>query len=225
MGVNENPNTPKATSGKRIGAVMALALTGTLGAGAPTEPLDVRAAPSLERIAVPDKPRAVTAPANADIDFTREMVTSYHDEDRRLRIVLHQHAADTSGTLSSPLAAPQRTSPFGGRISPITGDPTEFHSGQDFGAPCGTDIRATAAGTVISSGWHPYGGGNRVEIDHGDGLVTTYNHLTSSQVSAGQKVHRGQPIATVGTTGASTGCHLHFEVVLHGEHIDPAGWL
>lgn len=167
---------------------------------------------------------SVTAPADVEVSFSREGVTSSHDPDVRLRTLMST-GKTVDGTLDNPLANPVRTSSFGGRISPITGDPTEFHSGQDFGTPCGTDVTAAASGTVTFAGWHPYGGGIRVEIDHGGGLVTTYNHLSSSHVSVGQKVSRGDFIASAGTTGASTGCHLHFEVVLNGKHINPAGWL
>ena len=73
-------------------------------------------------------------------------------------------------------------------------------------------------------GWHPWGGGNRVEIDHGNGLITTYNHLSGIGVRTGQHVQAGELVAQVGTTGASTGCHLHFETILNGTYTDPAKW-
>ena len=83
---------------------------------------------------------------------------------------------------------PQLTtaSPFGYRVSPITGGSGEFHRGQDYSAQCGTAVLAAASGTVTFTGWHPYGGGNRVVIDHGNGLETTYNHLSSASVKVGQ---------------------------------------
>ncbi|WP_428985707.1 M23 family metallopeptidase [Sinomonas terricola] len=117
-----------------------------------------------------------------------------------------------------------QSSPFGYRVSPI-GGAREFHRGQDFVAQCGSTVRASSAGTVTFAGWHPFGGGTRVVIDHGNGLETTYNHLSSFSVSVGQKVGRGDAVALSGTTGASTGCHLHFEVMVNGEVVDPVGWL
>lgn len=130
----------------------------------------------------------------------------------------------SKGTLAAPLTALRLTSPFGGRTSPIHGA-TEFHRGQDFSGPCGTAVSAAAGGTVVFAGWHPYGGGNRIEILHADGLKTTYNHLSTSDVTVGQELKRGTTIARVGTTGSSTGCHLHFEVDLHGEVVNPLDWL
>lgn len=130
-----------------------------------------------------------------------------------------------SKLLASPLKDLVPTSPFGVRVSPITGAVGEFHRGQDYSAACGTDVFAAAGGTVIYSQWHPYGGGNRVEIDHGNGLITTYNHLSSSLVKVGQKVERGEKIALSGTTGASTGCHLHFEVEVNKNVVNPLPWL
>ena len=116
-------------------------------------------------------------------------------------------------------------SPFGNRVSPITGGSGDFHRGQDLVAQCGTSVLAAAAGTVTFAGWHPYGGGNRVVVDQGTGLKTTYNNLTSFKVTQGQKVSRGDIVAFSGTTGASTGCHLHFEVEVNGQVVDPNGWL
>lgn len=134
-------------------------------------------------------------------------------------------AAAAPGRLMSPLAQPVLTSPFGYRASPITGMRGELHTGQDFAAGCGTPVTASAAGTVVFAGWHAGGGGNRVVVDHGNGLQTTYNHLAGSSVAVGQAVGKAGVIGSVGTTGASTGCHLHFEVVLNGAVVDPAGWL
>ncbi|MFP3463058.1 M23 family metallopeptidase, partial [Arthrobacter globiformis] len=129
-----------------------------------------------------------------------------------------------AGFLMAPLEVLTPSSPFGLRRSPITGEAGEFHWGQDFSAACGTRVYAADAGVVRAAGWHPWGGGNRVEIDHGNGLITTYNHLQGIAVEKGDHVRVGEIIAEVGTTGSSTGCHLHFEVIKNGQHEDPMKW-
>lgn len=98
------------------------------------------------------------------------------------------------------------------------------HTGLDFAAPSGTNVRAAASGTVVSAG---YSGayGNRVVIKHANGYETTYNHLSKTSVSKGQKVSAGDSIGKVGSTGNSTGSHLHFEVTLKGKFINPQTWL
>ncbi|AUZ36478.1 peptidase M23 [Arthrobacter sp. PGP41] len=124
----------------------------------------------------------------------------------------------------APLKLLIPTSPFGFRVSPLSGLAGDFHLGQDYSAPCGTPVYAADSGVVRAAGWHPWGGGNRVEIDHGNGLITTYNHLESIAVRSGDSVRVGQAIARVGTTGWSTGCHLHFETILNGRHTSPLQW-
>lgn len=114
------------------------------------------------------------------------------------------------------------TSGFGWRVHPILGY-QRFHSGVDFGADYGSVIRASDRGVVIFAGW--YGGyGNAVIIDHGNNITTLYGHTSELYVSEGQSVERGQPIAAVGSTGLSTGPHLHFEVRQAGEPIDPMSY-
>ncbi len=134
-------------------------------------------------------------------------------------------APDTSG-LSSPVAG-YMTSPYGMRLHPIY-NVYKLHDGTDFGAACGTPVRAAADGTVVSM-YYNSGYGNRIILDHGlrggVGLGTTYNHLSSYATSVGQRVQRGQVIGYVGTTGASTGCHLHFMVFENGATVDPMKWL
>ena len=111
------------------------------------------------------------------------------------------------------------TSPFGLRSDPLTGELRE-HDGVDLGAPAGAAIRVTADGIVRSAG--PRGGyGYAVEVDHGNGLTTLYGHASELLVSAGDVVHAGQEIARVGSTGRSTGPHLHFEVRVGGRPVDP----
>jgi murein DD-endopeptidase MepM/ murein hydrolase activator NlpD len=112
------------------------------------------------------------------------------------------------------------TSPFGWRSNPFGGAP-EFHQGLDIAAPTGTTVTAAAGGTVIMAQW--YGGyGNYILIDHGGGYSTGYGHLSAIYVSTGQSVQRGQAIGAVGSTGQSTGPHLHFEVRIAGKPVDPA---
>lgn len=99
------------------------------------------------------------------------------------------------------------------------------HTGLDFAAPSGTGVRAAQAGTVVLAGWDgSYG--NRIEVEHSDGTVTTYSHLSRIGVGRGDRVSAGQTIAAMGSTGNSTGTHLHFEVVSPGgSFLDPAVWL
>ena len=99
-----------------------------------------------------------------------------------------------------------------------------MHEGIDFPAEVGTPIVAAASGTVIFADWHP-AYGKMVEIDHGNGLVSRYAHTSGLFVKEGDLVVRGQKIATVGSTGRSTGPHLHFEVRLNGVPQNPARFL
>jgi murein DD-endopeptidase MepM/ murein hydrolase activator NlpD len=115
------------------------------------------------------------------------------------------------------------TSDFGWRRHPILGY-LRFHSGIDFGASYGSTIRAADSGTIIYAGW--YGGyGNTVVINHGGGITTLYGHTSKLYVAEGQTVQPGEPIAAVGSTGLSTGPHLHFEVRKDGQPIDPLNYL
>lgn len=115
------------------------------------------------------------------------------------------------------------SSNFGWRLDPFTGQQS-FHEGIDFPADGGTTIEAAASGKVIFAGVHP-AYGKMIEIDHGNGLVTRYAHSSSLLVKEGDLVVRGQKIARVGTTGRSTGPHLHFEVRLNGVPQNPARFL
>jgi murein DD-endopeptidase MepM/ murein hydrolase activator NlpD len=115
------------------------------------------------------------------------------------------------------------TSNFGWRVHPILGT-ERFHAGIDFGADYGSLIYASARGRVIYADW--YGGyGNSVIIDHGNGMTTLYAHCSELYVKDGDVVERGQPISAVGSTGFSTGPHLHFELRANGEPVDPAAYL
>lgn len=117
----------------------------------------------------------------------------------------------TNGFISSPYGLR-----FGG---------TEFHQGIDIAADTGTPITATADGVVTSAGWNSGGYGNMVDIDHGNGITTRYGHASAVAVTAGEHVRRGQIIAYVGSTGHSTGPHLHYEVRVGGQPVNPAPYL
>ena len=122
-----------------------------------------------------------------------------------------------------PLKAGQPGSAFGWRIDPFTGR-SALHTGLDFQASPGTAILAAAGGVVVAREVHP-AYGNMIEIDHGNDLVTRYAHASKVWVSKGDLVKRGQKIAEVGTTGRSTGPHLHFEVIVQGIPQDPQKFL
>jgi murein DD-endopeptidase MepM/ murein hydrolase activator NlpD len=129
-------------------------------------------------------------------------------------------------SLMVPNSAPVRGpvgSGFGFRSDPFTGR-TALHTGLDFPTDTGTPVLAAAGGMVLLTEAHA-AYGNLVEVDHGNGLVTRYAHTSKMLVKAGDIVRRGQPIAEVGTTGRSTGPHLHFEVLVDGVPQDPAKFL
>lgn len=102
---------------------------------------------------------------------------------------------------------------------------SDFHPGIDIANDMGTPIRATADGIVSVAGWNSGGYGNMVDIDHGNGVMTRYGHASYVVVSAGQQVKRGQIIAYMGSTGFSTGPHVHYEVRINGQAVDPSGYL
>lgn len=115
------------------------------------------------------------------------------------------------------------SSEYGRRIDPFTGE-SRFHHGLDIAAPEGTPIYPARQGTVIFSGKRE-GYGNLVEVRHDDGSITRYGHTAMNLVRQGDKAEAGVPIALVGSTGRSTGPHLHFEVVKDGASVDPGGLL
>jgi murein DD-endopeptidase MepM/ murein hydrolase activator NlpD len=124
---------------------------------------------------------------------------------------------------SLPVEAQWNASSYGWRVDPFTGE-RAMHEGVDFVATPGTGIRAAAAGVVVSAERHPQYG-NLVEIDHGKDLTTRYAHASKFMVKVGQLVKRGQVIAEVGSTGRSTGPHLHFEVRIRGLAQNPDRFL
>lgn len=119
------------------------------------------------------------------------------------------------------------TSLYGYRMSPLArhdGESGEFHPGIDIANAADTLIQATADGTVRHSGW-TRGYGNMIVIDHGYGVSTLYGHTSKTLVRAGERVRRGQVIAYMGTTGRSTGAHLHYEVWRYGKPVNPMAFL
>jgi murein DD-endopeptidase MepM/ murein hydrolase activator NlpD len=153
-----------------------------------------------------------------------------HEEQSLVRESAEVAARIQSAQSSAPSLP--RASGSSGFIWPVNGTLTStfgwrwgrMHEGIDIGAPAGTPIAAAASGVVIYAGW--LGGyGNLVVIDHGGGIATAYAHQSSIAVGVGQQVSQGQTIGYVGSTGHSTGNHLHFEVRVQGSAVDPLGYL
>jgi len=143
--------------------------------------------------------------------------------------IARAQAEDVSSALTFvPLRRPltgelEVSSPFGVRIDPFLHQPA-MHTGMDFRGNIGDPVHATAAGKVVKAGWEG-GYGQMVEIDHGEGLSTRYGHLSEIDVTVGQKVRVGQAIGRLGSTGRSTGPHLHYETRINGEPVNPTKFL
>jgi murein DD-endopeptidase MepM/ murein hydrolase activator NlpD len=158
------------------------------------------------------------------LDFVARQVETRGDylgalESQLLDVRVKQRLTPTA----LPVLGSWNASGFGWRIDPITGQMAQ-HEGIDFIADTGTPIHAAAAGMVITAEYHA-AYGNMVEIDHGNDLVTRYAHASKLMVKPGQVVKRGEQIALVGSTGRSTGPHLHFEVRVKGVAQNPARFL
>jgi len=198
-----------------------------------------RAEETVRRLVGQQRGALVAARAAQAEDEQR--LASLHAESSRLSALLAQQARSAlgaagdipgstipvqSGVLGSPVGG-SVTSPFGMRLHPITGV-RKLHTGTDFGAPCGTPIRAARAGSVLAAEFNTAYGWRTV-LSHGvvGGvlLTTTYNHQESLGVEAGQLVQAGEVVGTVGSTGYSTGCHLHFELIVNSDLVDPLPWL
>jgi murein DD-endopeptidase MepM/ murein hydrolase activator NlpD len=158
------------------------------------------------------------------VDRLARDVETRSDQLSVLEALIVQGSANRSFLPSlRPVADGWYSSNFGIRIDPFTGD-SAFHEGIDFPAEVGTAILAAASGKVVYSGFHPQYG-KMIEIDHGNGLVSRYAHASLVTISEGDLVVRGQRIGAVGSTGRSTGPHLHFEVRLYGVPQNPVRFL
>ena len=146
---------------------------------------------------------------------------------RRIERDLQNYEAVLRGRGYTPATWPvsgKLESGFGGRRNPFGGSSYEFHTGQDIDAPWGTPVIAAATGTVIFVGWQN-GYGQLVVVDHGGGLTTRYGHLSQIEVTQGESVTRGELVGKVGSTGRSTGPHLHYEVRINDEPVNPLQYL
>ena len=156
---------------------------------------------------------------NSDIEALERAIAA-----DRAKLEEEQRQRYDGGVFSWPAPASYTiTSDYGYRIHPIFGT-KKFHNGIDIGAASGTAIVAAYNGTVAAAAYSP-SMGNYVMIDHGDGVITIYMHASSLGVSTGAKVSAGQQIATVGSTGNSTGPHLHFSVRVNGSYVSPWQYL
>ena len=180
----------------------------------------------LGRVTVADATGAIGGPfvpvpvAKDALGFERQL--------HRVKIARAQIDRLTRALGSVPVRKPvdgeiDPASGFGVRIDPFTRSPA-MHTGLDLHGETGEPVRATADGTVTAAGWSG-GYGKVVDIDHGNGLSTRYGHLSAIDVHVGQSVRIGQIIGKVGSTGRSTGPHLHYETRVRGEAVDPQKFL
>jgi len=165
-----------------------------------------------------------TIPKLSKEDTTGEIKPTSFNGTGRYENYLKQVAYNVSYT---PLGLPYNgaiTSRFGVRENPFGTDATETHKGIDIRGPMGGQVKATAKGTVEFAG-QKSGFGNCIIVQHGNGFKTLYGHLSRILVTRGQKIDIGQKIGLIGSTGRSTGPHLHYEIVHYGAKIDPASFL
>ena len=177
----------------------------------------------------PDKlsNNATNAMGGPLIPFFKEQNQQLHPTLERLNLALQRMDALERTLIAIPSGKPSSTgmisSSYGYRRDPFTGG-SAMHSGMDFKGPLGQPILAAAGGRITHAGWKS-GYGKCVEITHGNGLMTRYAHLSKIGVATGQKIEQGVQLGAMGSTGRSTGTHLHFEVRLNGRAINPRPFL
>ncbi|MBS1183085.1 MAG: mepM 1 [Proteobacteria bacterium] len=178
------------------------------------------------RVNVPEAPTdtddAVGGPY-IPVGGAQALATALQDADRAFGRIALVKAATARLPLIRPLPGGDMTSNFGSRRDPFLGS-LAFHAGIDFRSPTGTDIRPTAPGVVTVAGWSG-GYGNLVEVDHGNGVTTRYGHMSRIVARVGDRVSRDTVIGEVGSTGRSTGPHLHYETRLNGAPLNPVNYI
>ncbi|UAA38083.1 peptidoglycan DD-metalloendopeptidase family protein [Paraneptunicella aestuarii] len=181
-----------------------------------------------------EEPPAMGGPSAGNVDVTIEsskdvlqqidsMLLVLDDKTQQLEAletIMLNHDINAEAYISGrPISSGWLSSYYGVRKDPFNGMPA-MHKGLDFAGKMGSPVLATGAGLVTWSGQR-YGFGNMIEIDHGDGLVTRYGHNQDLLVKVGDVVTKGQHIAAMGSSGRSTGSHVHYEVLKHGKQLDP----
>ncbi len=161
--------------------------------------------------------------AALNMTFLQNALPQQQEELELLKKEIEDYQAELNATPSIWPTRGRVTSGFGPRRSPVRGG-TTFHNGIDIAASSGTPIYSSADGTVVKAQYNG-GYGNTIEIDHGHGYRTMYAHLSGFSVSVGETVEKGQRIGSMGSTGSSTGPHLHYEVHVNGEPVNPRQFL
>ena len=156
-------------------------------------------------------------------DLERRMVDRKRQLDVLQSLLLNRQLADDSYLSGRPVKKGWMSSPFGRRKDPFTGQ-SAWHEGVDFAGSKGADVVAVAGGVVTWSG-DRYGYGEMVEVSHGGGYTTRYAHNQENKVKVGDLVKKGQVVAQMGSSGRSTGPHVHYEVYKHGRAVDPASYI
>jgi murein DD-endopeptidase MepM/ murein hydrolase activator NlpD len=180
-----------------------------------------------EQSGVVDEKNALPGTGGPALPLEGEGLAVLEQKMNHLERILHAYEAVFRGRGYTPSIWPVQgklDSGFGGRRNPFGGNSYEFHSGQDIEAEWGAPVIAGGTGKVTFAGWQN-GYGQLVVIDHGDGLTTRYGHLSHIDVSQGQTLMRGQFLGEVGSTGRSTGPHLHYEVRINDEPVNPLQYL
>ncbi len=187
------------------------------------EPRSLTAAGEGSIVDAPQDAGAIYDQARGEAEALADRATLL---DRRLSTVEEAFGRQAARLARMPSLVPVRGlfgGSYGWRKDPFTGL-REFHKGLDISGPSGTPIVAPADGVVIQAG-RDGGYGNTLVISHGDGVVTRYGHLSGYKVKAGQRVRRGDVIALMGSTGRSTGSHLHYEILENGTQVDPLRYI
>ena len=158
------------------------------------------------------------------VDELSDQIVARHQQLEVLETMLDERRfVEEVSPAGRPIARGWMSSPFGRRVDPIRGG-MAWHGGVDFAGPAGSDVLAVAGGVVTWSG-ERYGYGNLVEITHANGYVTRYGHNETLTVTVGDTVRKGDVIAAMGSTGRSTGPHVHFEVLKDGKRVNPARYV
>ncbi len=220
------PDAPELAAESASAAVGLASATGYLNALAASSPARTieRGESESQAASLPERTvvREVAAPRPSRTLVAVNATAGPPDEEREV-VLAAAPSASSGERWAIPMENPRITSRFGPRIDPITGRRGRMHRGTDFGAPTGTPVYATASGEVVLGGWCDGGTGNCVVIDHAAGWRSQYFHLSDVDVRPGDTVEQGQQIGEVGSTGRSTGPHLHFQLGQGSEAVDAEG--